>query len=158
MPSPENAFKSERRGRIFLAARTVFVGSTARVRDRTAVRTLLSQHPATFEPLKRSFGEEVVVSIVWSLIENGIFESELKAKLAFPKLYSPSPARNLQHDVSEQEAARSEAEALNEASRYHRDTHEDEQGDLSIGAAGCIPNTLSQKLLTNTRKRCRPRR
>lgn len=131
------ASKSERRRRIFLAARTKFVGSSARIRDRAAIKTVISKDPATFQSLKQSFGDIVVVDIIWSLLDSGIFESELKAKLAFPELYQPSPARNLQHDASEQEAAQSEAEALDEASRSDIDIYEHYQGDQRIDAAGC---------------------
>ncbi len=129
--------KPERRRRIFLAARTVFVGDTARVRDRTTIKTVISRHPATFQSLKQSFGEDSVVDLILSFLEKGIFESELKAKLAFPQLYQPTPARNLQHDVSEQEAARSEAEALDEASRSDLGVYEHDRPGPTINAPGC---------------------
>lgn len=90
---------------------------------------MISQFPAIFKPLNKSFGDIVVVDVIWSLLDSGVFESELKAKLAFPELYQPSPARNLQHDASEQEAARSEAEALDEASKSDMNISECDQGD-----------------------------
>lgn len=115
------------------------MGTMARVRDRTAIRTVISRHPATFESLYQSFGDIIVVDIIWSLLDSGTFESKTKAKLAFPELYQPSPARNLQHDVSEQEAARSEAKALAEASRSNMDMPERDQGGSWNGIAGDNP-------------------
>ena len=129
--------KLERRRMIFLAARTVFVGTMARVRDRAAIKTLMSRHSAAFKSLKQSFGEIIVVDVIWSLLDSGIFESKSKAKLAFPELYQPSPARNLQHNASEQEAARSEAEALAEASKSNIDIRERDQGGSWNDIAGC---------------------
>ena len=137
MPPYQSTSKPERRRRIFLAARTVFVGHEARVRDRAAIKAVISRHPAALKSLQQDFGEQTVVDIIWTLLDNGIFESELKAKLAFPELYQPSQARNLQHHASEQEVARSEAEALNEASRSDIDIHERDQGGPWIDGAGC---------------------
>ena len=137
MPSSQSTSKPERRRRIFLAARTVFVGHEARVRDRAAIKAVISRHPAALKSLQQNFGEQIVVDVIWTLLDNGIFESELKAKLAFPELYQPSQVRNLQHHASEQEVARSEAEALNEASRSDIDVYERDQGGSRIDGAGC---------------------
>ena len=139
MPSLKPTSKLQRRRKIFLAARKVFVGSAARVRDRSAIKTVISRH-AAFESLKQDFGEIIVVDVIWSLLDNGIFESELNAKLAFPELYQPSQARNLQHDASEQEVAVSEAEALNEASRSDINCERNQGGpwvDAAAFSAGC---------------------
>lgn len=129
--------KHERRRRIFLAARTVFVGTSARLCDNTAIKSVISKYSATFQSLKQSFGEIVVLDVIRGLLENGILESGQKAKLAFPELYQPSPARNLQHDASEQEAARSEVGAMDEALRSERDTLERYQGGPVIDVTGC---------------------
>ena len=123
--------KPERRRRIFLTARTVFVGPSARVRDRKDIRPLISRHPDTFSQLNSAFGKDIVVDVICSLLESGIFESELRAKLAFPELYQVSAVRTLQHDVSEQNAARSEAEAIDRVSLADPDIYQDDVDDQS---------------------------
>ena len=123
--------KPERRRRIFLTARTVFVGPSAQFRDRKDIRPLISRHPDTFRQLNSAFGKDIVVDVIFSLLESGIFESELRAKLAFPELYQVSAVRTLQHDVSEQKAARSEAEAIDSVSHADPDVYQDDVDDQS---------------------------
>ena len=112
MPASSPVSKPERRRRIFLTARTVFVGVNAGLRQRKDVARCIAGHEPTFQLLIRAFGRDIITDVITSLLENGIFESELKAKLAFPELYQVSNVRSIQHDVSEQDAARSEDEAL----------------------------------------------
>ena len=47
-------------------------------------------------------------------MDQRVFESKLKAKIAFPELFQTSPARDVQRNESENNAARSAAEALEE--------------------------------------------
>ena len=112
MPTSSPVSKPERRRRIFLTARTVFAGVNAGLRQRKDVARCIAGHEQTFQLLIRAFGKDIITDVITSLLENGIFESELKAKLAFPELYQVSNVRSIQHDVSEQDAARSEDEAL----------------------------------------------
>ena len=77
--------------------------------------------------MSRKFGRNIVIDIIASLAEKGIFQSELKAKLAFPELYQVSAARSLQHDASEQEAARSEAKAFENALQLDSNVHNGEK-------------------------------
>lgn len=62
------------------------------------------------------------------LLDNRIFESELRAKEKFPDLFLPSPVRDIQRAESEYHAVQSVAEALGEIkSLYQTDnTLEDE--------------------------------
>jgi hypothetical protein len=60
------------------------------------------------------FGFDKIVDIVKALLDQCIFESELKAKIAFPELFQTSPARDVQRNESEDDAARSAAEVLEE--------------------------------------------
>ena len=140
--------KPERRRRIFLTARTVFVGPSARIRDRKDIRPLISRHPDTFRQLNSAFGVNVVVDVIWSLLESGVFESELRAKLAFPELYQVSAVRTLQHDVSEQNAARSEAEAFDSISHADSDIYQDDIYDRSEFITGWSPNSMEFMKLT----------
>lgn len=112
MPASNPVSKPERRRRIFLSARTVFAGVNAGIRQRKDVARCIAGHEQAFELLIRAFGRDIITDVIVSLLENGIFESELKAKLAFPELYQVSKVRSIQHAVSEQDAARSEDQAL----------------------------------------------
>jgi len=100
--------------RIFLAYRTVFTGPHAQIRKSKKVREVIEQHKGSFKPLIRDFGFDKVADIVKTLLDQRVFESELKAKIAFPELFQTSPARDVQRNESENDAARSVAEALEE--------------------------------------------
>ena len=100
-----------------MTARTVFSGVNAGLRQRKDVARCIAGHQQTFQLLIQAFGRDIITDVITSLPENGIFESELKAKLAFPELYQVSNVRSLQHDVSEQDAARSEDKALADVSK-----------------------------------------
>ena len=130
--------KPERRRRIFLTARTVFTGVNAGLRQRKDITRCIADHGQTFQPLIQAFGRDVTANVITSLLENGIFESELKAKLAFPELYQVSKVRSLQHDVSEQDAARSENKALasvSQAGSLPQETGIDALDDYIAGSA-----------------------
>ena len=47
-----------------------------------------------------------------TLLEQQIFESTLKAKIRFPEVFEVSPAQSAERAASEQEAARTEADAI----------------------------------------------
>jgi hypothetical protein len=100
--------------RVFLAYRTVFTGPHAHIRKSKKVREVIEQHRGSFKPLIRDFGFDKVADIVKTLLDQRVFESELKAKIAFPELFQTSPARDVQRNTSENDAARSVAEALEE--------------------------------------------
>ena len=133
--------RAERRRRIFLTARAVFIGPSAQIRERKDIRPLSSRHPDTFRQLNSAFGENVVVDIICSLLENGIFESELKARLNFPELYQVSAVRSLQHDVSEQDAVNSEAEAFDSISHADSAVYQDDMEDQSEFITGLCLNS-----------------
>lgn len=123
MSSSKTASKAERRRRIFLAARTIFVGANAQIRDRKDVKAAIERHQETFGQINSK--KDLNVDVIWNLSEKGVFGSELKAKLEFPELYQVSAVRSLQHDVSEQNAARSEAEAFENISHAGSDDYQD---------------------------------
>jgi hypothetical protein len=106
------AYSSVDKRRVFLAYRTVFTGPNAHIRKSKKVREVIQQHRKSFEPLIKDFGFNKVVDIVKALLDQRVFESELKAKIAFPELFRSSPARDVQRNASENDAARSAAEAL----------------------------------------------
>jgi hypothetical protein len=65
-----------------------------------------------FRPLIKNFGLEKIIEIVVILLNGQIFQSELKAKIAFPKLFRTTPSRDTQRAQSENDAVRSREEAL----------------------------------------------
>jgi hypothetical protein len=108
------AYSSADGRRVFLAYRTVFTGPNAHIRKSKKVREVIEQHRESYKPLIRDFGFDKVADIVKTLLDQRVFESELKAKIAFPELFKTSPARDVQRNESENDAARSVAEAIEE--------------------------------------------
>ena len=130
--------------RVFLAYRTVFTGPQAHIRRSKKIREVIEQHESSFKPLIKDFGLNKVVDIVKALLDQRVFESELKAKVAFPELFQTSPARDVQRNESENDAARSVAEALEEL------TSASERGGLGDDHDGVkIPESKSP-FMTNT--------
>lgn len=108
------AYSSADGRRVFLAYRTVFTGPHAQIRKSRKVREVIEQHRGSFQSLISDFGFDKVADIVKTLLDQRIFESELRAKIAFPDLFQTSPARDVQRNESENDAAQSAAEALEE--------------------------------------------
>jgi hypothetical protein len=136
------AYSSADGRRVFLAYRTVFTGPHAQIRKSKKVREVIEQHRGSFQPLVRDFGLDKVVDIVKALLDQRVFESELKAKIAFPELFQTSPARDVQRNESENDAARSAAEALEELTSASErggpgDVHKDDEIPK-----GKLPNML----------------
>jgi hypothetical protein len=123
------SFSAAERRRVFLAFRPIFVGPNAQLRKSRKVRDVVTKHQRSFEPLLRDYGFDKVVNIIKVLLEQRIFESELKAKVAFPELFQLSAARDVQRTISENNAARSEAEALEEV-EYLEDRADEGNDDL----------------------------
>lgn len=65
-------------------------GNLKRVREVIEVR----QH--VFRPLIKDFGLEKIIEIVIILLNGQVFQSKLKAKIAFPKLFRTTPSRDIQ--------------------------------------------------------------
>lgn len=110
----------------------------------------ISQNERHFQEVIKSFSKPIVHDITLSLLTNQVFESELKAKLAFPELFSVSAVRGLQHDASEQDAARSEKETLEEIVRSNDDVYgqHDEEDYQESDVEGCTsPNVSGSPLI-----------
>lgn len=142
------ASTSADRRRVFLAFRTVFTGPQAQIRRVKKVREAIEQHKASFQPLIKDFGLEKVVDIVKTLLDNCIFESEAKAKIAFPELFQSSPARDVQRNESENDAARSAAEALEEV-----ESGSEGQGPGEDQQEEDVPEGMLHSMLTTTNNR-----
>lgn len=102
------------REEIFLAYRPLFEGQKAQVRNPKTIRKILNLSKNTSSPFMHNVGFDAVVSTVKGLLEEGVFSSELKARLAFPALYQTSREQDARHEASDAGAAREEAEALQE--------------------------------------------
>ncbi len=112
------------------------MGSTVRANDRSAIKALFSKYPANFESVVAMYGSDMVVQIISSLLENGTLGSGSRAHLEIPETRQPSVARDRQHVALEQEAAQSEAKALDEASRSDSALYEGEKVGEQTDAAG----------------------
>jgi len=102
--------------RVFLAYRTVFTGPSAHIRKSKKVREVIQQHKNSFQVLIKDVGFDNVLDILKTLLDQRVFESELKAKIVFPELFLSTPARDVQRNASENDAVRSVAEVLEELS------------------------------------------
>ncbi|RYP78913.1 hypothetical protein DL771_000298 [Monosporascus sp. 5C6A] len=100
--------------RVYLACRGLFTGDKARFRKPKTVRKVVERHEASLRTLIHDLGEEKTIEVVCDLLGRRIFESELRAKIEFPELFHSSPNQEIQREVSEVDAARSAAEAINE--------------------------------------------
>ena len=121
-----SAAAQEREQRIFLAYRTIFEGQTAQIRRLKKIEDVVdTQQRPSSRNLLQNLGKKKVVGILKTLLERRVFESELQAKLAFPNLFQTTVAQDAQHNASEVDAARSEAEALEEVTSVSADIDED---------------------------------
>jgi hypothetical protein len=108
------SFSETDKRRVYLVCRPIFTGNNAQLRAQKRIRKLVNLHKKLLAPLISDFGEIKVVNIARTLLEKEIFQSDLKAKIEFPELFRLSPERKLQRAESENNAARSVAEALEE--------------------------------------------
>lgn len=119
--------------RVYLACRPIFAGSNALLRKTKKVRELVTKHRTRLHQLIQDFTLDKVVDILKALLEEQIFQSDVKAKIEFPELFHSSPARDVQRAASEDDAARSAADALEEVASQ-------EEGDESNdGTDNCSP-------------------
>lgn len=141
-PNVEMSFSIHDQQRVFVAYRALFDGPNAQVRKSTAIQKVLTSgnigkakrkdgNPSSISlsPTVSSLGLSKVVAILKVLLERGIFASELKAKLAFPSLYMTSPEQDARHEASDAGAARTEAEAMQEAQKLNNIAAADKVAD-----------------------------
>lgn len=97
----------------------LFSGQNARERKVKKITALL-EGSESVRPLLNDFGKDKLVRVLQGLLDKGIFESELRAKVLFPDLFRTSPHRDAKRHASrhasELSAARSTAEVLSEVS------------------------------------------
>lgn len=142
----------EKEQRVFLSYRAVFEGNNAQIRQPKAIKKLVSKHRESARTLLQSLGENQVVDTLKTLLERKVFQSELEAKLTFPKLFTISASQSVQHIASEADAARSEAEALDDVASLHGYDDDDAQDEIKADAPASL-NTAG-RLASIPRQAC----
>ncbi|KAL1962115.1 hypothetical protein VTN77DRAFT_582 [Rasamsonia byssochlamydoides] len=123
------AYSAAERRLVYLACRAIFAGSNAQIRKPKKIRELVDKHEQALRPQIRDFKPDKVVDILKGLLEKRIFQSDVKAKSEFPELFVSSPARDAQRAASENDAARSTAETLEEIESLEERENELEDED-----------------------------
>lgn len=98
--------------RVFLAYRRLFSEDNAHIRSTRRIEKLVKKYKRSVPRLLEDLGFPKTVEILQELLEQHIFESDTHTRAAFPELFNVSPVRTVQRAASENEAARSEVEAL----------------------------------------------
>ncbi|KAE8421648.1 hypothetical protein BDV36DRAFT_304377 [Aspergillus pseudocaelatus] len=104
---------AERR-QVFLACKAIFSGPDALLRRSKAISKRLAEHQSSLCTLIPDFDINRVSLIVQELLKDGVFESDIKARLIFPDLPAPSTTKKSEQDSFEDEAARTIAETVRE--------------------------------------------
>lgn len=143
------AYSPADKRRVYLACRAIFAGNNALLRKSKKIRELVVSHNAALAPIIRDFKVEKVLEILKILLEGQVFQSDVKAKIEFPELFRSSPTRDVQRTTSENDAARSVAEVLEEiASVEDRENVSEEGGENSEVAS--IQDRAAGKQITKT--------
>lgn len=106
---------------VYLALRPVFTGEDAKIRTPKAVRKQIRKHKEKqdVEALMKNHSADHIYNTTKELLEDRVFESTLYAKLRFPEVFRGSPAQSALREISEEEAARSEATAIKQVVEGH---------------------------------------
>ena len=99
---------------VYLALKNVFRGADAQLRRPKKIRELIQKRQNNIEirDLVEAHNMDNVCNVAKALLEQQIFESTLKAKIRFPEVFEVSPAQSAERSASEEEAARTEADAI----------------------------------------------
>lgn len=102
---------------VYLAFKNVFKGSNAKVRQPKSIRKLIlkNQNQSEVASLIKAHNIDTICNTTRVLLSEQLFESTLKAKHRFPEVFDVSPAQSAERGASEAEAARNEANAIQDA-------------------------------------------
>lgn len=119
---------------VYLALRSVFIGEDAKIRNPKAIKKQIQKHQQRedVKALMKNHQQDHVYKTAKKLLENHVFESTLNAKLRFPEVFSISLAQSADREQSQEEAARSEENALRNAAEGRID-------NLGPIATDCAP-------------------
>ncbi|ODM16652.1 hypothetical protein SI65_08159 [Aspergillus cristatus] len=120
---------------IFLACKAIFIGPNALLRKSKTIKKRITKHQAALNTSIPNFEINRVTNIVQALLKKQVFQSDTKAKMEFPDIFTPSPANNVKSNVFEADADRSAAHILEEITLAHAKDSERTQvppGSLSV--------------------------
>jgi hypothetical protein len=112
---------------VYVALKNVFKGCNAEVRQPKLIRKLIVNHQgqADVTDLVQAHTIEAICNTARVLLTEQIFESTLKAKMRFPEVFDVSPAQSAERETSEAEAARNEANAIQDVVKDHQSVNPD---------------------------------
>lgn len=126
---------------VYLHCSSIFKGANARVRKIKTIIQLLNKHRTSIKILTDQSPLSAIASVAKSLLEQGIFELQPRARLHFPDLFQPSERQEAQREASEAKVAKSEAETVQETA-----VNSDEQSDKEIAATQTREDQQSPKV------------
>lgn len=138
---------TKKRERVYPACRAIFSGSKALIRKKKLVVQEIRDHGAALASLS-DIGYKEIIVIVRDLLEKQVFESDLKARLQFPKLFQSSAERDALREASELDAAQSVADILEELATDGEDIDDVEvelESPLPSGSKGKEKSEFSVK-------------
>jgi hypothetical protein len=137
------AYSTADKRRVYLACRAIFSGNNAQLRKPKKIREAVEVRKSSVNPLIRDFGTPKLVEILQDLLNSQVFQSDLRAKVAFPELFRSTPEQDVQRAESEHNAARSVAETLEEIAslegredELHTEGDERDEGDEIVLVPG----------------------
>lgn len=99
---------------VYLALRGVFKGADAHIRKVKKIHDLIEKHrhENNISNLIQEHNMDNLCNVAKILLEQQVFESTLKAKIRFPEVFEVSPSQSAERAISESEAAKTEADAI----------------------------------------------
>ncbi|EQB57289.1 ubiquinol-cytochrome-c reductase cytochrome c1 [Colletotrichum gloeosporioides Cg-14] len=151
------SYTLEERQRVYRACRAIFSGDAALFRKPKKIKETLLHNRGPLKHVFQEFGEVKLADIVKQLLENRLFESDLRAKVEFPELFRTSPQQDAQREASEADAAKSVADCLGEIARFEEEEDIPEANDLefltrplkhevSIEETAIVPTSLKSSI------------
>ncbi|KAF4878826.1 hypothetical protein CGCSCA1_v002223 [Colletotrichum siamense] len=126
------SYTLEERQRVYRTCRAIFSGDAALFRKPKKIKETLLHNRGSLKHVFQEFGEVKLADIVKQLLENRLFESDLRAKVEFPELFRTSPQQDAQREASEADAAKSVADCLGEIARFEEEEEIPEEKDLEF--------------------------
>ncbi|KAF4908253.1 hypothetical protein CGCVW01_v012305 [Colletotrichum viniferum] len=126
------SYTLEERQRVYRTCRAIFSGHAALFRKPKKIKETLLQNRGLLKHIFQEFDEVKLADIVKQLLENRLFESDLRAKVEFPELFRTSPQQDAQREASEVDAAKSVADCLGEIARFEEDEEIPEASELEF--------------------------
>ena len=104
---------------IFLACKAIFIGPNALLRKWKTIQKRVTEHQVALNTLIPNFEINMVTNIVQALFKKQVFQSDIKAKMEFPDLFTPCLANNVKGNVFEADGDRSAAHIFEDITFAH---------------------------------------